>query len=85
MLLRTSISDLSNAFNTTPIVELIENKTKNFMRQCLDSGYIKLQFLSICVIYGLRTLEFESEKKNRKYTHIDIMLYIVVDNHDVRY
>ena len=34
--LRASISDLLNAFNITPIVELIENKTRNFMRQCLD-------------------------------------------------
>ena len=28
MSLRASISDLLNAFNITPIVELIENKTK---------------------------------------------------------
>ena len=42
------ISDLLNAFNITPIVELIENKTRNFMRQCLDIRYIELQFLSIC-------------------------------------
>ena len=53
MLLRASISDLLNAFNITPIVELIENKTRNFMRQCLDSRNIELQFLSICLMYGL--------------------------------
>ena len=28
---------LLNAFNINPIVELIENKTRNFMRQSLDS------------------------------------------------
>ena len=53
MSLRASISDLLNAFNITPIIELIENKTKNFMRQCLDSRYIELKFLSICIMYGL--------------------------------
>ena len=53
MSLRASISDLLNASNITPIVELINNKTRNFMRQCLDSRYIELQFLSICVMYGL--------------------------------
>ena len=47
MSLRASISDLLNSFNTTLIVELIENKTKNFMRQYLNSRYIELQFLSI--------------------------------------
>ena len=26
-----------------------------------------------------------SQRKIGKYMHIDIMLYIVVDNHDVRY
>ena len=35
MSLRVSISDLLNVFNITPLVELIENKTRNFMRQCL--------------------------------------------------
>ena len=63
MSLRANISDLLNAFNITPIVELIENKTRNFMRQCLDSRYIELQFLSICIMYGLWTLELESAKK----------------------
>ena len=47
------ISDLLNVFNITPIVELIENKMRNFARQCLGSRYIELQFLSICVMYGL--------------------------------
>ena len=45
MSLRASISDLLNALNVTPIVELIENTKRNFMRQCLESRYIKLQFL----------------------------------------
>ena len=53
MSLRASILDLLDAFNITPIVELIENTTKNFMRQCLDSRYIELYFLSICIIYSL--------------------------------
>ena len=53
MSLRASISDLLNAFNITQIVELIENKTRNFMGQCLDSRYKELQFLSICIMYGL--------------------------------
>ena len=53
MPLCASISDLLNLFNITPIVELIENKTRHFIRQCLDSRYIKLQFLSICIMYGL--------------------------------
>ena len=61
--LRASISNLLNAFNITPNVELIENKTRNFMRQCLDSRCIELQFLSIRITYGLRTLEFESGDK----------------------
>ena len=49
MLLHASISHLLNEFNITPIVELIENKTRTFMRQSLESKYIELQFLSICV------------------------------------
>ena len=53
MSLRASISDLLNVLNNTPIVELIENKRRNFIRQCLCSRYIELQFLSICIIYGL--------------------------------
>ena len=53
MSLRASMSDLLNVLNNTPIVELIENKTRNFIRQCLCSRYIELQFLSICIIYGL--------------------------------
>ena len=53
MSLRASISELLNAFNITPIVELIENKTRNFMRQSLDDRYIELKFLSICIMYGL--------------------------------
>ena len=53
MSLRASKSDLLNAFNITSIVELIENKTRNFMQQCLVSKYIELQFLSICIMYGL--------------------------------
>ena len=53
MPLRACISDLINAFNITPIVELIENKTRNFMMQCLDSRYIEIQFLSICIMFGL--------------------------------
>ena len=53
MSLRASISDLLNVFNVTPIVELIENKTRNYMMQCLDSRYLELQFLSICIIYSL--------------------------------
>ena len=53
MSLRASILDLLNAFNISPIVELIENNTRNFMRPCLDSRYIELQFLSICIMYGL--------------------------------
>ena len=56
--LHASISDLLNAFNFIPIVALIENKTRNFMRQCLDSRYTELQFSSIFIMYGLRTLEF---------------------------
>ena len=52
MLLRTSISNLLNAFNITLNEELIENKTRNFMRQCLDSRYrsTELQFLSIRIV-----------------------------------
>ena len=46
MSLCVSISNLLNVFNISPIVELIENKTKTFMRQDLESGpkYIELQF-----------------------------------------
>ena len=41
MSLRASwpISVLLNAFNVTQILELLENKTRNFIRQCLDSIY----------------------------------------------
>ena len=53
MSLRASISDLLNAFNITQIVELMENKIRNFMRQYFDSRYLELQFLSICIRYGL--------------------------------
>ena len=53
MSLRASISDLLNASNISPIVELKENKTRNFMRQCLNSRYIELKFVSICVMHGL--------------------------------
>ena len=53
MSLRASISDLLNAFNINSIVELIENKRRDFMRQCLDSRCIELQFLSRCIMHGL--------------------------------
>ena len=49
---RASISDLLNALNITPIVELIENKTRNFKKQCLGSRYIELKFLSIRLVYA---------------------------------
>ena len=51
MSLRASISDLLNVLNNTPIVKLIKNKTRNFIRQCLYSRYIELQLLSIYIIY----------------------------------
>ena len=43
MSLRASVEDLLNVFYITPIVELIENKTRTFMRQGLESRYIELQ------------------------------------------
>ena len=70
MSLRASISDLLNAFNITPIEELIENKTKIFIRQCLDSRYIELQFLSTCIMYGLYEHLNLSQRKNTGSTCI---------------
>ena len=50
MSLRASISDLLNAFNFTPIVELIEHKTRNFMRQSLNKRYNYIEFADSLII-----------------------------------
>ena len=50
-LLRASISDLLNAFNINPTVELRENKTRKFVRQCLDGKYIEIKILSMCNVW----------------------------------
>ena len=36
------------------------------------------------MVYEHLNLSQQKKKKNRKYMHIDIMLYIIVGNHDVR-
>ena len=68
------MSDLLNAINITPIVELIENKTRNFMRQCLNSRYIELQFLSICII-GYEHLNLSQRKKRNKNRKKEVYVY----------
>ena len=64
MSLHASISDLLNVFNIIPVVELIENKTRTFMRQ-LESKYIKLRFLSIYVKMVYKP--FHLSRRRKKY------------------
>ena len=56
------------------------------MSQCLDSRYIEIIiFINMHnVWFNYEHLNLSQRKKNKKYVHTDIMLYVDVDNHDVR-